>query len=95
LIAVTSNVAQYMTGSLRFGGMSGVVYGLFGYIWMKSRYQPGSGFYMPPNTVILMLGWFVLCTTGWIGPVANAAHGVGLVVGAIAGRWRSVWQQLR
>jgi GlpG protein len=95
MIAVISNVAQYLWAGPLGGGMSGVVYGLFGYIWMKSRYEPGSGFNMPRNTVILMLGWFVLCTTGWIGNIANAAHGVGLVVGAIAGRWRSAWQQLR
>jgi GlpG protein len=69
--------------------MSGVVYGLFGYVWMKSWYERESGFYMPQNTVFWMLGWFVLCLTGLIGPIGNVAHGVGLLVGVVLGRWRS------
>jgi GlpG protein len=97
LIAVFSNLAQYYWGGSgpRFGGMSGVVYGIFGYVWMKSRYEPASGFFLPPNTVFWMLGWFVLCATGWIGPIANFAHGGGLVVGIILGRWSSLWRALR
>ncbi len=39
--------------------MSGVLYGLFGYVWMKSRYEPSSGFYVTPNTVMWMVGWFL------------------------------------
>jgi len=27
----------------------------------------------------------VLCMTGWVGPIANAAHVVGLVVGVAFG----------
>ena len=38
IIAVVSNVGQDYYKGPYFGGMSGVVYGLFGYIWMKSRY---------------------------------------------------------
>ena len=84
-IAVISNLAQYVTGGPYFGGMSGVVYGLFGYIWMKSRYDPGSGLYLTQNTVRWMLIFFALCFTGLVGPVANTAHGVGLAVGVIVG----------
>lgn len=97
LIAVPSNVAQFVwsdSGPV-FGGMSGVVYGLFGYVWMKSRYEPGSGFYLTPNTVVLMIGWFFLCMTGLGGPIANWAHGGGLAVGIILGRWSSLWRSLR
>jgi GlpG protein len=96
LIAVSSNLGQYLwTGSPFFGGMSGVVFGLFGYVWMKSRYEPGSGFFLAPNSVVMILGWFVLCVVGIIPNVANIVHGVGLVVGVILGRWRSAWQRLQ
>ena len=94
--AVPSNLAQYLWGGgPLFGGMSGVVYGLFGYVWMKSRYEPDSGFFMPQSTVTIMVGWFFLCMTGWIGPVANYAHGGGLVMGIILGRLSSLWRSLR
>lgn len=67
-----------------FGGMSGVNYALFGYLWLRSR-GGAAGFMLHPNTVFLMLGWLVLCMTGAMGSVANAAHAVGLVVGMAAG----------
>ena len=70
-------------------GMSGVVYGTFAYVWMRSRYDPGSGYFMPEQTVtILMIFFFV----GWSGllslfgmSVANWGHTGGLVVGLIWG----------
>jgi GlpG protein len=72
------------------GGMSGVVYGLFGFYWMKATYDPGSGLYMPPSTVIIMVGWLLFCMFPGIEQigmpnVANWAHGVGLLVGIAAG----------
>jgi len=84
-IAVTSNLAQFAYSGPSFGGMSGVVFGLFGYIWMKSRFDYNSGFHMPPNTVFWMIAWFALCFTGYVGSIANAAHGVGLGVGIMLG----------
>jgi GlpG protein len=85
-LAAISNVLQYWIGdSFRFGGMSGVVYGLFGYVWMRAKYDPVSGFVLHRNTVILMVGWFLLCFTGLVGPIANIAHTAGLAVGVIVG----------
>ncbi len=95
LIAVVSNLAQYFeTHSANFGGMSGVVYGLFGYLWMKDRYQPSEGMGLPPNTVWYMLAWLVLCMTGLVGSVANTAHLVGLVVGVVIGILPYGWKRL-
>ena len=68
-----SNMAQAIVSGPSFGGMSGVVFGLFGYIWMQSRYVPESGFYMPRNLVMLMLIWMFVCSVGIIGGIANAA----------------------
>jgi len=85
-LAAASNVGQYLvTHNPLFGGMSGVVYGLFGFIWMRSRFDPASGLFMDSRTVTLMILWFLLCFTGMFGPIANAAHGVGLVLGAALG----------
>ena len=94
LIAGFSNVAQYFWSGPFFGGMSGVVFGLFGYIWMKGKTDPASGFYMPPNIVFMMLFWFVICMTGGFGPIANVAHGVGLVTGMLIGVARTSLENL-
>ena len=68
-----------------FLGMSGVVYALFGYIWMKGLYQPEQGMILHPNTITIMLFWLVLCMTGFVGPIANAAHFMGLAAGVAFG----------
>ncbi|MCC7374527.1 MAG: rhomboid family intramembrane serine protease [Verrucomicrobiales bacterium] len=86
-LGVISNLGQYFVSGPRFGGMSGVIYGLFGYVWMLGRYRPSLGLGLHPQTVVLMLVWFVICLSGSLGvQVANTAHGVGLVVGVIWGR---------
>lgn len=91
--AVLSNLGQYTMSGPSFGGMSGVVYALLGYAWMKSRYEPEAGLYVHPNTVLIMVGWFFLCMTGRMGPIANTAHGVGLGVGIAMGAGRYLWRK--
>jgi GlpG protein len=78
-----------------FGGMSGVVYGLFGYVWVKDRFQPHLGLNISRETSMVMLAWLFLCMTGMIGPIANAAHVSGLVVGAATGWLPYQYKRLR
>lgn len=85
VIGVFSNLAEYAFSGPNFGGMSGVVYGLFGFVWMQWRFNPFSGFYMDRFTVISMIIWFFLCWTGMMGPIANLAHTGGLIGGVIWG----------
>jgi GlpG protein len=81
VIAVCSNLAQFYLAGPGFGGMSGVVYGLFGYICIRGKFDPGSGLLLHPTNVTLMIIWFFLCLIHVIPHVANGAHGAGLVVG--------------
>jgi GlpG protein len=81
IVAVVSNLAQYMVSHPLFGGMSGVVYGLLGYIWMKGKFDPGANLGLHKSTVTMMIVWYFLCFTGILGNVANAAHTGGLVIG--------------
>jgi GlpG protein len=85
VIAGASNLAQYLLSGPNFGGMSGVVYGLLGYVWMQGKFDPASQLSLEPQTITLMIVWFFLCLSGLVGPVANTAHGVGLAVGVAWG----------
>jgi GlpG protein len=81
VVAACSNLGQFLVGGPGFGGMSGVVYGLLGYIWLRGKFDPGSGLYLHPATVTMMLLWFFACFTPLIPHVANATHAVGLAMG--------------
>jgi len=89
LVLITSlaaNLAQYSwTGSPRFGGMSGVVYGLFGYLWSHGKHHPRSKIGVDEGTVRVLMLWLMLCMTGLVGPIANGAHLGGLVMGRLIG----------
>jgi GlpG protein len=84
--AVFSHVLEYaISGPTTFGGMSGVVYGLFAFIWIRGRLDPSFPYRMPPQLVTFMLIWLGLGFTGWVGPIANWVHTGGLMVGAAWG----------
>ena len=92
IIALVSNFTQFMISGPAFGGMSGVVYGLFGYVWVKTRLDPADGFRLDPMVAMIMFGFFIICFTGMFGGIANWAHAGGLAVGicwgyASAFRW--------
>jgi len=77
--------SERFLGGPAFVGISGVAFGLMGYIWMKSRFDPNSGLFMPRQSVAMMLIWFGLCIVGVIGHIANTAHTVGLLLGMAIG----------
>lgn len=97
-LAVASNIGQAVEQTLRFesgafGGMSGVCYGLFGYLLVKTKFDNRAGFYLAPSTTFIALLWFVLCIAREVPPfdamlassmprIANSAHAVGLALGA-------------
>lgn len=84
--ALCSNLAEYFfTGNPMFGGMSGVVYGLAGYVWIRGKYDPASGLFLDRQSVTILLVWLVICYTDLLGHVANTAHLSGLIVGMIWG----------
>jgi GlpG protein len=84
--AILSNVAQYAwAGSPAFGGMSGVLYALFGYVWVRGKIDPLFGLVLPPATAVILMVWLVLGFVGKAGNVANFTHLGGLIAGAIIG----------
>ena len=89
MTALFSNFAQaYMTGP-NFGGLSGVVYGLLGYLFVYRKISRKSLLQLQSQIVIFMLAWLLIGYTDVLvsltGPVANWAHSAGLFSGCLLG----------
>ncbi len=83
--AALSGAGQYWVEGANFGGLSGVVYALVGYLWMLGYKAPQLGLSMPKPMIGFMLVWLVL---GFVQPymaIANTAHLVGLLSGVALG----------
>ncbi|GAD90979.1 rhomboid protease GlpG [Vibrio halioticoli NBRC 102217] len=88
--ALISGCAQYWIDGANFGGLSGVVYALVGYIWVVSVRAPQLGLDIPKPILGFMLVWLVL---GFVQPfmaIANTAHLAGLVAGCVLGGLDSI-----
>jgi GlpG protein len=92
--AIVSNLGEYFWDLQAYGpnkapwlvgGMSGVIYALFGYCWMTSDYDPEADMKMPSDLILQMIAWLFFCMTGMLGNVANAAHVAGLLFGLLVG----------
>jgi GlpG protein len=84
LAQIAGSIAQFYISGPFFGGMSGVNYALFGFVWMQSKYGQ-RGYNIANQDTLILMGWLVLCATGLIGPIANASHAMGLATGLLAG----------
>lgn len=91
LFSLVSNLAQhYVGGPSLFGGLSGVLYGLLGYVWLYQWLAPNPHYNLPKGVLVMMLLWLVVCLTGVVGTlglgqIANAAHVGGLLIGCLTG----------
>ncbi len=90
-LASGSNAGQYLwDGPVLFGGLSGVVYGLVGYVWIRNRIAPQPVLNVQPGIIYMLIGWLLVCLFGIVdvfinGGVANGAHVSGLLIGMLAG----------
>ena len=87
LLAAGSNTAEQ---ALFYGGvgLSGVVYGLFGLLWVLSSRDSRFRDSVDRGTIQLMVGWFFLCivlTITDVMKVGNVGDGAGCVLGALLG----------
>lgn len=93
IVAPLSNMAQYLFIGPHFGGMSGVLYGLLGMVWMIKIFHPSWSYALPKSDLVLMIAWFFLCAIGVIPNVANLAHAGGLSLGMLYGIYLGVKEQ--
>ncbi len=80
--AIVSNVGQYLVSGSNFGGLSGVVYALVGFVWWFGYLAPERGLSLAKPLVAFLLFWIVLGFADLL-PVnmANTAHLLGLLSG--------------
>jgi GlpG protein len=85
-MGVISNTIEYVIPPHNpFGGMSGVIYGMLGFVWAMGRFYPRSGYNMDNGTLWFMIIWLFLGMTGIFGPMANWCHLSGLITGLAFG----------
>lgn len=86
VMAFSANVLQYLwSAQTNFGGMSGVVYGQIGFIWMWQMLRPGSALRLPPAMIMVFLVALVLMEVLASSMIATAAHVGGLISGMLLG----------
>jgi GlpG protein len=86
--AVVSGVVQSHFSGALFGGLSGVVYALMGYVWWYGEKNPGSPLMMPRGVIVFALLWLFAGYFDIFGiAIANAAHVAGLVIGLLMAFW--------
>lgn len=80
--ALLSGFLQFKLAGPWFGGLSGVVYALIGYVWLRGELDPEPSVYLPRGLAIFTL---VILAAEWFGVSAmnsaTGAHTAGLLIG--------------
>lgn len=86
--AFFSGWAQSLFSGALFGGLSGVVYALIGYVWLSGKRAPERGLNLPQGLMVFSVLWLVAGYFDTLGmSIANAAHVAGLVLGLLMAFW--------
>lgn len=82
--AICSNLGQYLVSGPNFGGLSGVVYAVVGYVWWASWLAPEKGLTISKPIIGFLMVWLLLGYAQLL-PInmANTAHSVGLISGCL------------
>ncbi|NQY49211.1 MAG: rhomboid family intramembrane serine protease GlpG [Colwellia sp.] len=80
--AIASNLGQFLVSGSNFGGLSGVVYALVGFVWWFGYLAPERGLSLSKPIVGFLLFWLLLGFVDLLPVnVANTAHLLGLLTG--------------
>lgn len=82
--AIFSNLGQFFVSGANFGGLSGVVYALVGFVWWYGYLAPEKGLSLSKPIIGFLLFWLLLGFVEVL-PVnmANTAHLLGLISGCL------------
>ena len=82
--AIVSNLGQFLMSGPAFGGLSGVVYALVGFVWWLGWLAPEKGLSLSKPIIGFLLFWLILGFADLLPVnVANTAHLLGLVSGCL------------
>ena len=86
--AIASNLGQFLVSGPQFGGLSGVVYGVVGFVWWMGWLAPQRGLFLSKSIIGFLLFWLALGYTDIL-PInmANTAHLLGLISGCLFALW--------
>ncbi len=94
-VSLLSNVVFYLWIGPHFVGMSGVIYGLLGFLWAYQKFSPRESREFDEGTLQFFLLWYMACwllSAAKILHVANSIHGVGLLAGILFALGLAMWQ---
>ncbi len=82
--AIFSNLGQFFVSGSNFGGLSGVVYALVGFVWWYGYLAPEKGLSLSKPIIGFLLFWLLLGFVDLLPVnVANTAHLLGLISGCL------------
>jgi len=82
--AIVSNLGQFFVSGANFGGLSGVVYALVGFVWWYGYLAPEKGLSLPKPIIGFLLFWLLLGFVDLLPVnVGNTAHLLGLISGCL------------
>nr|WP_113868897.1 rhomboid family intramembrane serine protease GlpG [Brenneria salicis]NMN90250.1 GlpG protein [Brenneria salicis ATCC 15712 = DSM 30166]RBP58784.1 GlpG protein [Brenneria salicis ATCC 15712 = DSM 30166]RLM31169.1 rhomboid family intramembrane serine protease GlpG [Brenneria salicis ATCC 15712 = DSM 30166] len=88
IAALISGWVQSRFSGIYFGGLSGVVYAMMGYVWLRGEREPDGYLSMPRSLMAFALLWLIAGYFDILGmSIANAAHVTGLVIGLLMAFW--------
>lgn len=82
VVGVVSNFFQFIVTGPKFGGLSGVVFGLLGFLGASKILNPRFQYPIPKVDLYFIVGWFFLGLFRLsLFSMANIVHGTGLALG--------------
>ncbi|MDF7680717.1 rhomboid family intramembrane serine protease [Enterobacteriaceae bacterium ESL0689] len=80
--AITGGMAQFMANGIWFGGLSGVLYALTGFLWLQGERNHVSDLYLLRGLMLLTVSGLFIRWDEQPG-IAQVAHNAGLMTGLL------------
>jgi len=79
--ALLTNAAEFIIVDEKFGGISGVNFALFGFVFIFHLLKPNDPFFISSEFSIAVFLFLILSATDWLGDYSFYSHLSGLIIG--------------